>query len=151
MIHEKIETFLEKADINYLFCLLSELEAYRLLQLPVYVRQKFPEKITVMAMNHVAENEVPDYISELAEAELAAMEQESPFIEEEGGEEEAEETVDDSTKFIEDFADSEGFKEEEDEDEDEEDEDEEDEDEEDEDEDEEDFYDYDNDSEDDDL
>ena len=90
-------------------------------------------------MNHVAENEVPDYISELAEAELAAMEQESPFIEEEGGEEEAEETVDDSTKFIEDFADSEGFKEEEDEDE------------EDEDEDEEDFYDYDNDSEDDDL
>lgn len=137
MIHEKIETFLEKADINYLFCLLSELEAYRLLQLPVYVRQKFPEKITVMAMNHVAENEVPDYISELAEAELAAMEQESPFIEEEGGEEEAEETVDDSTKFIEDFADSEGFKEEEDEDE--------------EDEDEEDFYDYDNDSEDDDL
>jgi len=139
MIHEKIETFLEKADINYLFCLLSELEAYRLLQLPVYVRQKFPEKITVMAMNHVAENEVPDYISELAEAELAAMEQESPFIEEEGGEEEAEETVDDSTKFIEDFADSEGFKEEEDEDKDEEDEDEED------------FYDYDNDSEDDDL
>ena len=139
MIHEKIETNLEKADINYLFCLLSELEAYRLLQLPVYVRQKFPEKITVMAMNHVAENEVPDYISELAEAELAAMEQESPFIEEEGGEEEAEETVDDSTKFIEDFADSEGFKEEEDEDEDEEDEDEED------------FYDYDNDSEDDDL
>ena len=139
MIHEKIETFLEKADINYLFCLLSELEAYRLLQLPVYVRQKFPEKITVMAMNHVAENEVPDYISELAEAELAAMEHESPFIEEEGGEEEAEETVDDSTKFIEDFADSEGFKEEEDEDEDEEDEDEED------------FYDYDNDSEDDDL
>ena len=139
MIHEKIETFLEKDDIKYLFCLLSELEAYRLLQLPVYVRQKFPEKITVMAMNHVAENEVPDYISELAEAELAAMEQESPFIEEEGGEEEAEETVDDSTKFIEDFADSEGFKEEEDEDEDEEDEDEED------------FYDYDNDSEDDDL
>ena len=139
MIHEKIETFLEKADINYLFCLLSELEDNRLLQLPVYVRQKFPEKITVMAMNHVAENEVPDYISELAEAELAAMEQESPFIEEEGGEEEAEETVDDSTKFIEDFADSEGFKEEEDEDEDEEDEDEED------------FYDYDNDSEDDDL
>ena len=139
MIHEKIETFLEKADINYLFCLLSELEAYRLLQLPVYVRQKFPEKITVMAMNHVAENEVPDYISELAEAELAAMEQESPFIEEEGGEEEAEETVDDSTKLIEDFADSAGFKEEEDEDEDEEDEDDED------------FYDYDNDSEDDDL
>ena len=139
MINEKIENFLEKADINYLFCLLSELEAYRLLQLPVYVRQKFPEKITVMAMNHVAENEVPDYISELAEAELAAMEQESPFIEEEGGEEEAEETVDDSTKFIEDFADSEGFKEEEDEDKDEEDEDEED------------FYDYDNDSEDDDL
>ena len=138
MINEKIENFLEKADINYLFCLLSELEAYRLLQLPTYVRQKFPEKITVMAMNHVAENEVPDYISELAEAELAAMEQESPFLEEEGGEEETEETIDDSTRFIEDLADSENFKEE-------------DEDEEEEEEEEEDFYNYDNDSEDNEL
>ncbi|HOI01427.1 MAG TPA: hypothetical protein PLU29_01435, partial [Candidatus Cloacimonas acidaminovorans] len=68
MINEKLENFLEKADMNYLFCLLAQLEAYRLLQLPTYVKQKFQDKITVMAMNHVAENEVPDYITELAEA-----------------------------------------------------------------------------------
>ena len=71
MISEKIESFLEKADMNYLFCLLSKLESQRISQLPSYVRQRFEEKITVMAMHHVAENEVPDYIAEIAEAELA--------------------------------------------------------------------------------
>ncbi|HPA24711.1 MAG TPA: hypothetical protein PKU76_04670, partial [Candidatus Cloacimonas sp.] len=77
MINEKLESFLERTDMNYLFCLLAQLEAHRLLQFPAYVKQKFEDKITIMAMNHVAENEVPDYITELAEAELAAA-QESP-------------------------------------------------------------------------
>ncbi|HNZ88327.1 MAG: hypothetical protein QM209_00530 [Candidatus Cloacimonadota bacterium] len=121
MINEKLENFLEKADMNYLFCLLAQLEAYRLLQLPTYVKQKFQDKITVMAMNHVAENEVPDYITELAEAELAEAElaeaQESPFQEEEGAEEEAEETIDDSKKFIEELTGTEDYEEEEEEEE----------------------------------
>jgi hypothetical protein len=121
MINEKLESFLEKADMNYLFCLLAQLEAYRLLQLPTYVKQKFQDKITVMAMNHVAENEVPDYITELAEAELAEAElaeaQESPFQEEEGAEEEAEETIDDSKKFIEELTGTEDYEEEEEEEE----------------------------------
>jgi hypothetical protein len=107
--------------MNYLFCLLAQLEAYRLLQLPTYVKQKFQDKITVMAMNHVAENEVPDYITELAEAELAEAElaeaQESPFQEEEGAEEEAEETIDDSKKFIEELTGTEDYEEEEEEEE----------------------------------
>ena len=84
-------------------------------------RQKFQDKITVMAMNHVAENEVPDYITELAEAELAEAElaeaQESPFQEEEGAEEEAEETIDDSKKFIEELTGTEDYEEEEEEEE----------------------------------
>ncbi|MEN6444660.1 MAG: hypothetical protein ABFC98_01285 [Candidatus Cloacimonas sp.] len=144
MINEKIENFLEKADMNYLFCLLAQLEASRLLQFPTYVKQKFPDKIAVLAMNHVAENEVPDYISELAEAELleaelAAQKQENPFLGEEMSEEEAEETIDDSERFIEDLGGSDDFDKDEDKDEDEdEDEDEED-----------DFYDDDNDNDDD--
>lgn len=121
MINEKLETFLEKADMNFLFCLLAQLEAYRLLQFPTYVRQKFEDKIAILAMNHVAENEVPDYITELAEAELAAA-QEKIFMEEESAEEEAEETIDDSEKFIEELSDTESFENEEEEEEEEEDE-----------------------------
>jgi len=101
MISEKIESFLEKADMNYLFCLLSKLESQRISQLPSYVRQRFEEKITVMAMHHVAENEVPDYIAEIAEAELAMAQQASPFQDEEGEGEMSEETIDDSERFIE--------------------------------------------------
>ena len=66
MINEKIENFMEKVNMNYLYCLLSKLEAHRINQLPTYVKQKFQKKITVMSMEHVAENEIPDYITELA-------------------------------------------------------------------------------------
>ncbi len=103
MINQKIEGFLEKVDMNYLFCLLSKLEAQRLNQFPTYVKHKFPEKITVMAMEHVADNEVPDYITELAEAELAMQQEQNPFNDDEGFEY-TEETIDDSEKFIDDIA-----------------------------------------------
>ncbi len=103
MINQKIEGFLEKVDMNYLFCLLSKLEAQRLNQFPTYVKHKFPEKITVMAMEHVADNEVPDYIAELAEAELAMQQEQNPFNDDEGFEY-TEETIDDSEKFIDDIA-----------------------------------------------
>ncbi|GAB1468128.1 hypothetical protein MASR2M64_08340 [Candidatus Cloacimonadota bacterium] len=99
MINEKIESFLEKVDMNYLFCLLAKLESQRLNQFPTYVKHKFAEKITVMAMEHVADNEVPDYITELAEAELAMQREENPFGDDDGFEY-TEETVDDSEKFI---------------------------------------------------
>ena len=92
MINEKIEGFLEKVNMNYLFCLLSKLEAQRLNQFPSYVKQKFDKKITVLSMEHVSDNEVPDYLSELAEAQSrAAMEEDDDF---------GEETVDDSAKFV---------------------------------------------------
>jgi len=102
MINEKIESFLEKVDMNYLFCLLSKLEAQRLNQFPTYVKHKFPNKISVLSMEHVAANEIPDYITKLAEAELAAQQEASPFQDEDGGED-FEETVDDSDRFIEDL------------------------------------------------
>ena len=111
MINEKLETFLEKADMNFLFCLLAQLEAYRLLQFPAYVRQKFEDKIAIMAMNHVAENEVPDYITELAEAELAAA-QEKIFMEAASAEEEeAEEEIEDADEYNEELSDTDSFEE----------------------------------------
>ena len=94
----KIESFLEKADMNFLFCLLSKLEIQRINQLPAHVKQKFPKKITVMAMEHVAENDVPDYITEIAEAELAMAEESAPNLDDDFNYEEV--TVDDSMKFI---------------------------------------------------
>lgn len=101
MINKKMENFLEKTDMNYLFCLLAKLEAQRISQLPTYVRQRFPEKIPIMAMDHVADNEVPDYIAEIAEAELAMAQQGNPFQEDDMEGELAEEIFDDSEKFIE--------------------------------------------------
>ncbi|HNT51995.1 MAG TPA: hypothetical protein PKH19_01235 [Candidatus Syntrophosphaera sp.] len=99
MINAKIESFLEKTDMNYLFCLLSKLEGQRLSQLPAYVRQRFPEKISIISMNHVADNEVPDYFAEIEEANLAMAQQGTPFSDEEG--EGGEETFDDSKEHIE--------------------------------------------------
>lgn len=79
MIDERIESFLEKADLNYLFCLLSKLEANRLSQLPSYVKQKLGDKLAVVAMEHVADNEIPDYFAEIEEANRLAEEVASPF------------------------------------------------------------------------
>ena len=101
MINPKTETFLEKTDMNYLFCLLAKLESQRISQLPAYVRNKFPEKISVISMNHVADNEVPDYFAEIEEANLAMAAMNSPFQEDDMEAEPSEETFDDSTDHIE--------------------------------------------------
>jgi len=68
MINKRIETFLEHTNMNYMFCLLSNLEVARLNGLPPYVKQKFTEKITEIGMDHVAQNEIPDYIMDIEEA-----------------------------------------------------------------------------------
>ncbi|HQK57655.1 MAG TPA: hypothetical protein P5542_03595 [Candidatus Syntrophosphaera sp.] len=104
MYNPKIDLFLEKTGIDYLFCLLANLEAQRLSQLPAYVRQHFPDKIPVMAMNHVADNEVPDYFKEIEEATLKMAKEHLPYPEEEV--ELEEETYDDSGEHIEELADS---------------------------------------------
>jgi hypothetical protein len=101
MISKKIESFLEKTDMNYLFCLLSKLEAQRVSHLPAYVRNRFPEKIAVMSMNHVADNEVPDYFAEIEEANMIMAMQNSPFRDEDTDTDLGEETIDDSEEHIE--------------------------------------------------
>lgn len=99
MINKKIENFLEKTDLNYLFCLLAKLESQRVSQLPTYVRQRFTEKIAVLSIDHVASNEVPDYFAEIEEANLMMAQMAAPFNDEEI--ELGEETFDDSEDHVE--------------------------------------------------
>lgn len=101
MISKKIESFLEKTDMNYLFCLLAKLESRRVSQLPAYVRNHFPEKIAVMSMNHVADNDVPDYFAEIEEANMIMAMQNSPFRDEDTDTDLGEETFDDTKEHIE--------------------------------------------------
>jgi len=62
MIDERIEKFLEKNNMNYLFLLLANLEVERLSNLPYTIKKNFNEKITELALRHVAMNEIPDYV-----------------------------------------------------------------------------------------
>jgi hypothetical protein len=68
MINKRVETFLEHTNMNYMFCLLSHLEVLRLNSLPPYVKQKFDEKITEISMDHISQNEIPDYMMDIEEA-----------------------------------------------------------------------------------
>lgn len=99
MTNEKIEGFLEKVNMNYLFCLLSKLEAQRINQFPSFVKNKFEKKITTLAMEHVADNEVPDYIAELEEAERAMAAERAMYEDDDEAGDFGEETVDDSARF----------------------------------------------------
>ena len=86
--------------MDYLYCLLCKLEAHRINQFPSFVKQKFDKKLTVMAMEHVADNEVPDYVSELDEAERILAAERALYEEDEDAIEFGEETIDDSAKFV---------------------------------------------------
>jgi len=68
MINKRVETFLENTNMNYLFCLLSNLEVQRLNSLPSYIKSKFTQKITETALDHVAMNDIPDFIMDIEEA-----------------------------------------------------------------------------------
>jgi len=86
--------------MSYLFCLLSKLEAHRINNFPSFVKQKFDKKITVLAMEHVSDNEVPDYVSELEEAERIMAAERAKYEEDEEGGDFGEETIDDSARFV---------------------------------------------------
>ncbi len=64
MLNPKIEKFLEENNFTYLFLLLANLEAERLSNLPYSVKKTFKDKITNMALEHIATNNIPDYIIE---------------------------------------------------------------------------------------
>jgi hypothetical protein len=68
MINKRVENFLEHTNMNYMFCLLSNLEVLRLNSLPSYVKQKFDSKVTEYAMDNVSQNSIPDFIMDIEEA-----------------------------------------------------------------------------------
>jgi len=62
--NNSVENFIDDNNMTYLYLLLANLEVERLSNLPYSVRRKFDEKITTMALKHIAANEIPDYIVE---------------------------------------------------------------------------------------
>lgn len=64
MLNPKVERFLEENNFTYLYLLLANLEAERLSNLPYSVRKNFQKKVTSMALEHIAANDIPDYIVE---------------------------------------------------------------------------------------
>lgn len=59
-----VNEFLEKHNMTYLFLLLANLEVERISNLPYTIRKKISGKITSAALEHIAVNEIPDYIIE---------------------------------------------------------------------------------------
>jgi hypothetical protein len=47
--------------MDYFYCILAEKEADRLSRLPDSVKKSFKEKITTIALNHIAQNDIPEY------------------------------------------------------------------------------------------
>ncbi|HPR17882.1 MAG TPA: hypothetical protein PLD62_06520 [Candidatus Cloacimonadota bacterium] len=61
-MENKIDNFLEENNMTYLFLLLANLEVERLNNLPYTVKKQIKGKLTNIALEHVAENIVPDYV-----------------------------------------------------------------------------------------
>ncbi len=60
-----VEKFLEDNNMTYLFLLLANLEAERISTLPFSVKRTLQGKITTNALEHIAENDIPDYVVEV--------------------------------------------------------------------------------------
>lgn len=103
MKDDKIDAFLEKSNMNYLFCLLSKLEGQRISNFPATVKQTFTKKLGVIAMEHVASNDVPDYLEELAEAERILAAKLAEADDDDDGIQFTQETYDDSERYTQGF------------------------------------------------
>jgi len=80
---EVVDRFLESHNMDYFYCILADKEASRLSILPDSVKRTFPEKITTLALQHTALNDIPDYIvNELEEEKKPSDDHEYPPIEE---------------------------------------------------------------------
>ena len=62
LLNNKIEKFLEIKNMTYLFMIFSNLEVVRLSNLPFTIKKGLGKKITEVALNHVIQNKIPDYI-----------------------------------------------------------------------------------------
>lgn len=70
----KVEKFLEDNNMTYLYLLLANLEVERLNNLPFTVKRQLKGKLTNTALEHIAANEIPDYVVEdLTEGEVPEL------------------------------------------------------------------------------
>lgn len=58
----KVEKFLDDHNMTYLYLLLANLEVERLNNLPPTMKHQLKGKLTNIALEHVAANEIPDYV-----------------------------------------------------------------------------------------
>ena len=81
---EVVDKFLEDKNKNmdYLFCILACRESERLSMLPDSVKKTFRKKITTMSLEHVALNNVPDYIVEEIENNATKEDTDFEYVEE---------------------------------------------------------------------
>lgn len=66
---KRIDQFLETNNMDYLYLILANLEVERLSNLPDFVKKNFTKKISDMALEHTADNDIPDFILEQLELE----------------------------------------------------------------------------------
>ncbi|MEA1973549.1 MAG: hypothetical protein U9N34_09725 [Candidatus Cloacimonadota bacterium] len=64
-MNRKVDNFLEENNMDFLYLILAGLEAKRLENLPIEVKDKFKQKMTDMSLQHVADNYIPDYAAEV--------------------------------------------------------------------------------------
>ena len=64
-----VEKFLEDNNMTYLFLLLANLEAERISNLPFSIKRVLQGKVTTNALEHIAANEIPDYVVEVEDDE----------------------------------------------------------------------------------
>jgi hypothetical protein len=64
-----VEKFLEDNNMTYLFLLLANLEAERISNLPFSVKRQLQGKVTTNALEHIAANDIPDYVVEVEDDE----------------------------------------------------------------------------------
>ncbi len=64
-----VEKFLEDNNMTYLFLLLANLEAERISNLPFTIKRTLKGKLTTTALEHIAANEIPDYVVEVEDDE----------------------------------------------------------------------------------
>ncbi|OPX25681.1 MAG: hypothetical protein B1H06_07060 [Candidatus Cloacimonas sp. 4484_143] len=72
----KVEKFLEDNNMTYLYLLLANLEVERLSNLPFTVKKQMKGKITNIALEHIAANDIPDYVmQEFEEQETSEIDE----------------------------------------------------------------------------
>ena len=72
----RVEKFLEDNNMTYLYLLLANLEVERLSNLPFTVKKQMKGKITNIALEHIAANDIPDYVmQEFEEQEASEIEE----------------------------------------------------------------------------